>query len=152
MKLAREVLVQHFGDLWPTHNRGFTELLIACRQLFDGDLDQVLIMSAIGERRLTPERSRGLTYAEFMKGRRGEAPPGRVNAQCIADSTGIPRETVRRKIARLIDRGWIEKHDNCTFSVTAKAAVDLAPATQATFDYLLAIGNVLLDMSTEARE
>lgn len=149
MKLKREVLLQHFGDVWPTHNRGFTELLIACRQLFDGDLDQVLILSAIGERTLTPERARGLTYPEFIDGRRAAELRRRVNTQSIADSTGIPRETVRRKIACLIDRGWIERHDDCTFSVTEKAALDLAPATQVSFDYLLAIGNVLLDIPTQ---
>ncbi|MDY0013606.1 MAG: hypothetical protein RBS40_12015 [Rhodocyclaceae bacterium] len=31
------------------------------------------------------------------------------NAYSVAASTGIPRETVRRKVARLVELGWIEK-------------------------------------------
>lgn len=31
------------------------------------------------------------------------------NAFSISEATGIPRETVRRKIFKLIDRGWVAK-------------------------------------------
>jgi hypothetical protein len=34
------------------------------------------------------------------------------NAYSIAAATGLPRETVRRKIGRLVEQGWVEKCDN----------------------------------------
>lgn len=149
MRLSREVLIQRFGDLWPVHHRAFTTLLVECRRLFDGDMDEMLILSAIGERTLTRQRSRGLSYPEFLGGTRNDAVAGRINTQSIADSTGVPRETVRRKMAHLIGRGWVKRNDDGTFEVTERASVDLAPATRATFDYLMAVGNAMIARAAE---
>lgn len=43
------------------------------------------------------------------------------NAYSIAAATGLPRETVRRKIARLIEMGWIDRRDNGHLYVTQGA-------------------------------
>ncbi len=43
------------------------------------------------------------------------------NAYSIAAATGLPRETVRRKIARLIELGWISRRDNGHLLVTSEA-------------------------------
>lgn len=150
MNLTRGFLLQNFGDLWPVHHRAFTALMVECRKHFGGDMDAMLILSAIGERTLTPQRSAGLTYPEFLTGRRNDSRKGRINTQSIADSTGIPRESVRRKVLDLIGRGWVKRNDDGTFEVTEKAAVDLAPATEASFQYLLAVGNAM--MTTIARK
>jgi hypothetical protein len=146
MQLDRETLERHFGDLWPVHNHGFTSLLIECRKHFGGDLNAMLVLAVMGDRTLPSERVRGLSYDDFRSGRRTEVQKKLINVQSIADSTGIPRETVRRKVAWLIERGWVEKDGAGSLLVTAQAAVDLAPATRATFEYLLEVGNGLLRM------
>jgi DNA-binding MarR family transcriptional regulator len=152
MVLNRETIYQHFGDLWPIHNRGFTTLLIMCRKLCDGDLDQALILSAIGTRSLMNRRTSGLNYADFLEGRRTSEVSRHINLQSIADGTGIPRETVRRKINSLIDRGWIQRNADNTLEVTDKAVADLAPATQATFDYLIDVGNAVIGIVAGTEE
>nr|WP_041642267.1 hypothetical protein [Azoarcus olearius] len=43
------------------------------------------------------------------------------NAYSIAAATGLPRETVRRKIVRLIELGWINKRHNGHLYVTSAA-------------------------------
>lgn len=43
------------------------------------------------------------------------------NAYSIAAATSLPRETVRRKIARLIELGWISRRDNGHLFVTGEA-------------------------------
>lgn len=43
------------------------------------------------------------------------------NAYSIAAATGLPRETVRRKIGRLVELGWICKHANGHLYVTENA-------------------------------
>ncbi|HRP96894.1 MAG TPA: hypothetical protein PL143_11620 [Rhodocyclaceae bacterium] len=43
------------------------------------------------------------------------------NAYSIAAATGLPRETVRRKIARLVELGWISKRSNGHLYVTESA-------------------------------
>jgi hypothetical protein len=43
------------------------------------------------------------------------------NAYSIAAATGLPRETVRRKIARLVELGWISRRPNGHLYVTENA-------------------------------
>ena len=147
MPLERQALSQSFGDLWHVHNRGFTALLIECRRLFDGDMDQLLILSVIGERTLTAERARGLTNRDFLQGRPASGKQLPINTQSMADCTGIPRETVRRKISHLINRGWVKKNEDATLEATENAALELAPATDVALDYFFSLGNLLLTTS-----
>jgi hypothetical protein len=139
----RAAILAHFGDLWPVHNRGFLAILIECRRHFGGDLDQMLILTLIGERTLTAQRAKGLSYQSFLAGERGEGAPRRINTQSISDSTGIPRETVRRKLSALVERGWVRKDAGGSYLVTEQAAVELRPATETSFDYLVALGNAI---------
>jgi|APMI01.1.fsa_nt_gi hypothetical protein len=44
------------------------------------------------------------------------------NAFSISSSTGIPRETVRRKVSHLIQLGWIARDAKGGLTITAKAA------------------------------
>jgi hypothetical protein len=150
MGLTREELLGHFGTLWPVHHRAFTTMMVEFRRHFDGDMDEMLVLSAIGERTLTPQRTAGLSYVQFLNGRRNESKKGRINTQSISDSTGIPRESVRRKVARLMDRGWVRRNEDGTFEVTERAAADLAPATEATFDYLLNVGRIIVALVNDA--
>lgn len=43
------------------------------------------------------------------------------NAFSISSSTGIPRETVRRKVSHLIQHGWIDRDTRGGLSITPKA-------------------------------
>lgn len=43
------------------------------------------------------------------------------NAYSIAAATGLPRETVRRKIVRLVALGWISREDNGHLYLTPRA-------------------------------
>lgn len=43
------------------------------------------------------------------------------NAYSIAAATGLPRETVRRKIVRLVELGWITRHGNGHLFLTPRA-------------------------------
>jgi CRP-like cAMP-binding protein len=43
------------------------------------------------------------------------------NAYSIAAATGLPRETVRRKIGRLVELGWIRRQDNGHLYLSARA-------------------------------
>ncbi|MBL0380293.1 MAG: hypothetical protein N839_0005670 [Desulfofustis sp. PB-SRB1] len=41
------------------------------------------------------------------------------NAYSISESTGIPRETVRRKIDKMVEKGWLEKGSKGEITITA---------------------------------
>lgn len=139
MGFGHEELHREFGRIWPVHVEHFAELLIILREQFGGDLDRMLVLAVIGLRTLPPGRVEGRSYPEFQAGRfREQARP--INVQSIADTTGIPRETVRRKVAALEQAGLVERQEDGRLLVAPRAREDLAPATQATMRYLVAVG------------
>jgi hypothetical protein len=137
MAKGRNRLTRVFGELYPVHVRAFTSLLIALRRDFSGDLDMLLVLAVIGDRRLsrrtTPD---ALTYQQIGRTPVREDGIATINALSIAEYTGIPRETVRRKVNELIQKGWVTRDDNGDLVPTPKAAQDLAQSTDATLDYL----------------
>ena len=99
--------------------RFMTSRLRAMYQAYDGDLTLCLVLGEIASR--NTER--------FYDERRGYQPrlPNTpepqllaCNALSISEVTGIPRETVRRKLAKLVDLGWIEKTPDDMYVITNK--------------------------------
>ena len=96
--------------------RFMTSRLRAMYQAYDGDLTLCLVLGEIASRnteRFYDER-RGYQPSSF-NGPRQYLP---CNALSISDVTGIPRETVRRKLAKLVDLGWIEKTPDDMYVIT----------------------------------
>jgi hypothetical protein len=62
-----------------------------------------------------------------------------VNTQSIAEISGVPRESVRRKLQTLSRRGWVCRNESGQWEVTAQSARDLRPSSQAAISYLLRI-------------
>jgi DNA-binding transcriptional ArsR family regulator len=101
-----------------TFQHEFIEFLVAqlidFRKVFEGDLDELLIYIFISRYHLREERGRkfdpdGDSYPS--------APP---TLSRIAEMTGIPRETVRRKLLALQTRGLLEKADQDKWQVTVR--------------------------------
>lgn len=75
-----------------------------CCNAFDGDLHEMLVFTIIAQRYLREQvASQSEDAAPAREERRA------VSATRIAAQTGMPRETVRRKLASLQARGWVEK-------------------------------------------
>lgn len=89
----------------------FSEHLTDCSRTFKGDLTAMLVLAIIGQAHLAAKRGLG------APGEHRE--PRGVHALRIADVTGIPRETVRRKLAVLQEIGWIEHADSGWVLVSA---------------------------------
>ena len=126
----------NFGRIWPQHVGSLTAFLIDCRTAFEGDLDMLLVLSVIGDRTFSQRRADpGLDFDSFQKGS-ALTPPEDINIRSIALFSGIPRETVRRKVAQLTDKGWVERNADGFIVATQKAKQDLAPLTEASIKYL----------------
>lgn len=151
MTLTVDDLRMNFGRIWPLHVQEFTELLIDLRRHFDGDLDLMLILALIGSRTAPASRLDGVSYAEFAEKGAARADFGAapINVQSVAECSGIPRETVRRKVQKLEELGWVERQENGRVAVLQQAREALAPATEASLRYLAAIGGILVDISNE---
>ena len=66
-----------------------------------------------------------------------------VNAFSISAATGIPYETVRRKVAALVRRGWLERDSRRNLFMTVAAARDLRELTNvAIADFLHVVDEI----------
>ena len=122
---------------WPSHIENFTWFLIRCRRYFNGDMDRLLVFCVISGRKLIAKNKLEAGKLEDVSldrlPRVAEKP---INLQFIADCSGLPRETARRKLQDLTALGWVERDTRGNFSTTAKAAADLAPLKKIGIKYL----------------
>lgn len=105
------------------------EQLADISRVFSGDLQMVVLLAAIGQVSLSAAiaaEAGGRTAADLAPERRG------VTTNRLADKTGIPRETVRRKLIAMQKMGWLTREDNFWFlttsgedTVVVKALADL---------------------------
>jgi hypothetical protein len=103
------------------------EHLTDCRRALDGDLDDMMILAVLGQRAL------GAIFEEDGHvGLAGER--AWMSALRISDVTGVPRETTRRKLAALRDRGWIEQHGNKGWRLSGEAGKTRASQDLAELD------------------
>jgi len=122
-----ELLAQSFAKDYPRYQYAFVEFLTAhltdISNAFDGDLQQALLLAVIGQMRLRARLQADVT---------GEAlpPPEEhsITASRLADVTGIPRETVRRKLKLLEARGWIARRQDGAVYLMADASGKDVPA------------------------
>ena len=105
------------------------DLLVIARPAFGGDLDKLLILLVVALR-TAEDPKLDVRVDDVMSGRVQAFPSLRTNVRSIADSTGVPRETVRRKMADLIAAGWIRR-DGDSLSYTPEAFRALLPVREA---------------------
>lgn len=82
-----------------------TEHLTDLSRFFKGDLAEMLVFAVIGQTYLKAY----IEHSKAPESRREELAPPLISASRLADVTCIPRQTVRRKLEALEQRGWIEK-------------------------------------------
>jgi hypothetical protein len=103
--------------------------LLTARNATGGDLERNIILLVIGIRAVEHPEFRMLMDA----GRRDDLsvfPSLGTNTSSISESTGIPHETVRRKVADLVRSGWIARVGR-RLHFTLKAWEDLAAIREA---------------------
>jgi len=132
-----------FGIIWPAHVSSLTEFLLACRDSFDGDLDMFLVMCVIGDRTFSARHVDPKMSYDVFRGRPPAIVSEDINIRSIADFSGIPRETVRRKISLLQKKGWIERSSNGSIVATTSAKQDLEPLTLSSIKYIARMKAIL---------
>lgn len=83
----------------------FTDHLADCSRAFGGDLQLMLVLALIGQMHLkavVAQKQKPDHWAPIVRDQK-------ITASRLADASGIPRETVRRKLAKLEELGWVEK-------------------------------------------
>lgn len=135
--MSEAQLRSNFGQVHALHVAALTRHLVACRRACDGDLDLFLVLTIIGERSFTARNApSGMSLEEFAERPVSTIRPEAINLQSIADYSGIPRETVRRKLAALVKRGWIRRDESGFYATTDQAKDNLSGLTHSALRYL----------------
>jgi predicted transcriptional regulator len=92
-------VIDHYPAIQYAFVEMITDHLADCSRVFEGDLQQMLLLALIGQ-----------VHIENFRRHEGETKNLRgLSASRLSDVTGIPRQTVRRKLVLLHERGWIEE-------------------------------------------
>jgi hypothetical protein len=118
-KKRTDQLVQLFQNDFVRYQYEFIEFLLGhltdMSRTFRGDLHLPILLGLIGQARLKEVRA-------VMKDGRDlhsiHHSATTISASRLADVSGIPRETVRRKLAALKSKGWIEQTDQGSWFLT----------------------------------
>jgi hypothetical protein len=124
-KLVRESYPRIAEDLLAP----LLDLMILSREHCGGDLEKFLIVLVVAIRTTEHKDFAGFSHEELISGKVPVFPSLGTNGRSIAASAGIPKETVRRKVAELVDAGWfVRRGHNLYF--TAQAFQQLAPVRE----------------------
>jgi DNA-binding transcriptional ArsR family regulator len=107
-----EAFIRAYGEGFALYHHAWSVFFVShmgdLRRHF-GDLDEALLLAAFGLGPVADKRrAAGRNRDALALGGRAVS-EGVTNAKRLADVTGIPRETVRRKLERFRARGWVEQ-------------------------------------------
>lgn len=109
--------------------RPLLDFMVLSREHCGGDADKFLIVLVVALRTTEHRDFAGYTPEQLSSGEVPVFPGLGTNARSIAASTGIPKETVRRKVADLVDAGWLFREGHNLY-FTARAYRALAPVRE----------------------
>lgn len=112
----RQTLLRLVSDNYPAVAKDLLnpllDLFALSREACGGDVDKFLILLVIAVRTTQHHGFAQLTTDQLTSGEIPVFPSLGVNVRSIADSLGIPKESVRRKVAELIETGWVVREGN----------------------------------------
>jgi hypothetical protein len=115
------MLEANYGKLAAPLVRSVLAICDVVQDQFEGDAERFHVLLVIGLRTWQHPKARPLRVSDVMSGEVDALPSLTTNVRSISDSTGIPRETVRRKVAALVEAGWVCRSGN-KLSLTAKGS------------------------------
>ena len=127
---ASDLLSQNYGlvakDLFTLQ----LDVFGAARSAFDGDVEKAVVLLEVAVRTLQDPRLASIDLKTVLSGTLDIYPRLTPNMRSIADSSGIPKETVRRKVAALVKEGLILRQGN-NLSLSPAASPALTPVREA---------------------
>jgi len=126
--LSPEVYKKNGGFITLAMNEFLVSYLLRVYQAFGGDLIQAIVLGAIAHHNVAllsrQQAFDGMQIRNIIKKMGEEAILSPCNAFSISQSTGIPRETVRRKIASLVAKNWIKRDTKGQVFITDLPAIE----------------------------
>jgi hypothetical protein len=139
--------LKNYPDVQYHYVQFIAEHLTDCRKTLGGDFDDLMLLAVLGQRFLEARQ-------DFQAGDAGAEARIWMSALRISDVTNVPRESVRRKLARLAARGWVTQDPAHgwriagTFDET-KAKVDLGDLDRRGIERLAKLFTALMPLVPE---
>lgn len=130
MSQALREIDAHYPELAVELLQPLLHFLIVARDLLGGDAEKILIMLVVSIRTKQHPEFVEHTTAELTSGEIPVLPSLGVNVRSIAESTGIAKETVRRKVAELVEAGFLVRVES-DFRYSSEGYAAVAPAREA---------------------
>jgi hypothetical protein len=131
---TRAAMLAQVAAAYPTIAEDLAQPLLnfitIARETVGGDADKILLILTVGVRTSQHPEFADLTPGGLRRGETPVLPSLGINIRSIADSTGIPRETVRRKVGELVKAGWLVREGN-DVRYTAEGYLAVTPARDA---------------------
>jgi CRP-like cAMP-binding protein len=124
-RVSRSRYDEQHSRLAVVMNRFFASHLLRLYHAFSGDLALVLVLAEIAHHNVSSKHGSGdlgpMTDVERQENWTRLVP---CNPYSISVATGIPRETVRRKVATLLRRGWLRKAESGGVVIAPRVSED----------------------------
>jgi len=144
------LLRDHYAYLAKDLLAPLLEALNVGRASCDGDLDKLLIVLVIGLRTAEDRRVLDLDLEDVLSGAVDVYPSLSTNVRSIADSTGIPKESVRRKVQALVDEGWIRR-DGHNLSLAPHASRMLTGFREQVFQLAIRYHQTIVSLEAQGK-
>ena len=135
---------------------GFTvPLLRTLYHQFDGDMVQMMILGEISLHNVAQFfRQGGADVPEKLLDdmQRRDQLMQSCNALSISEATGIPRETVRRKVDQLLEKGWLYRDEHKRLMVRQGVSTGFARRNAETTQEILALAAKLQTLLQSVEE
>ncbi len=125
-----DLLSQNYGLVAKDLFTPLLDVFGAARSAFDGDVEKAVVLLEVAVRTLQDPSMSQLDLKTVLSGTIQSYPSLATNMRSIADSSGIPKETVRRKVAALVEEGLILRRGN-SLSLSPTASPALTPIREA---------------------
>lgn len=126
--LSPKVYEENKGFITVTMNEFLVSYLLRVYQAFGGDIIQAMVLGAIAHHNVAhlsrQQAFDGIQIKNIIKELGEEAVLAPCNAFSIGQATGIPRETVRRKITSLVAKGWVKRDAKGQVFITSLPAIE----------------------------
>ena len=130
-----ELLFDRYTQIAPELLGGFLECFMAVRAHFGGDLEQFIIFLTVAIRTAEDPRMKALSAHAVRRGEVSAYPSLLTNVSSIAASSSIPKETVRRKVERMVEKGWFTRRDGA-LALTVEGSVAFKPLREQLFQLM----------------
>lgn len=152
------------SEIFDRHPREITVLLgwfvtghlLRLYKLFDGDLVAVMILGEIAHHNICNYfTGTGLAHRNETMDWNKSAPESNLepcNSLSISEATGIPRETCRRKVKELCQRGFIERHPEGGYTICPRLSEYFREFNRDTFARWMAVAEDINKIVKAARQ